>query len=147
MIAFNDAARLLDKMPRGKPVDAADRARRLARIRRLAWLLDAAVKLPGTKFRFGLNSVIGLAPAAGDAAMTAVSLYIVYEAYGQAITAPRNPGGITAGTSSGNQGRMNSTVGQIDNKLLNQEKSRPTLPGQAPSPSQAQPGGTASTPH
>ena len=66
---------------------------------------------------------------------------------GQATTAPRNPGGITAGTNSGNQGRMNSTVGQIDNKLLNQEKSRPTLPGQAPSPSQAQPGGTASTPH
>ena len=81
MIAFNDASRFLDKMPRGKPIDAADRARRLARIRRLAWLLDAAVKLPGTKFRFGLNSVIGLAPAAGDAAMTAVSLYIVYEAY------------------------------------------------------------------
>ncbi len=81
MIAFNDASRFFDKMPRGKPVDAADRARRLARIRRLAWLLDAAVKLPGTRFRFGLNSVIGLAPAAGDAAMTAVSLYIVYEAY------------------------------------------------------------------
>ena len=81
MIAFNDASRLFDKMPRGRPIDAADRARRLARIRRLAWLLDAAVRVPGTKFRFGLNSVIGLAPAAGDAAMTAVSLYIVYEAY------------------------------------------------------------------
>ena len=66
---------------------------------------------------------------------------------GQATTAPRNPGGITAGTNSGDQGRINNTVGQIDNKLLNQEKSRPTLPGQAPSPSQAQPGGTASTPH
>ena len=81
MIAFNDASRFFDKIPRDKPVDVADRARRLARIRRLAWLLDAAVKLPGTRFRFGLNSVIGLAPAAGDAAMTAVSLYIVYEAY------------------------------------------------------------------
>ena len=79
MIAF-DASRF-DKTIQGKPIDAADRARRLARIRRLAWLLDAAVRLPGTRFRFGLNSVIGLAPAAGDAAMTAVSLYIVYEAY------------------------------------------------------------------
>lgn len=59
----------------------ADAARRLARIRRLAWLLDSAIKLPGTRFRFGLNSVIGLTPAAGDAAMAAVSLYIVYEAY------------------------------------------------------------------
>ena len=61
--------------------DTADRARRLARIRRLAWLLDAAVRLPGTKFRFGLNSVVGLTPAVGDAAMTAISMYIVYEAY------------------------------------------------------------------
>ena len=66
---------------------------------------------------------------------------------GKATTAPRNPGGITAGTNPGNQGRMNSTVGQIDSKLLNQEKSRPNLPGQAPSPSQTMPGGTASTPH
>lgn len=66
---------------------------------------------------------------------------------GQATTAPRNPGGITAGTNPGNQQRMNSTVGQIDSKLLNQERNRPPLPGQAPSPSQTQPGGTASTPH
>ena len=79
MIAFD--ANRLGKTVQGKPIDAADRARRLARIRRLAWLLDAAIRLPGTRFRFGLNSVIGLAPAAGDAAMTAVSLYIVYEAY------------------------------------------------------------------
>ena len=65
----------------GAPADPADRARRLARIRRLAWLLDAALRVPGTRFRFGLNSLIGLAPAAGDAAMTAVSLYIIYEAH------------------------------------------------------------------
>lgn len=65
----------------GPPHSAAERARRLARIRRLAWLLDSAVRLPGTKFRFGLNSILGLTPAAGDAAMAAVSLYIVYEAY------------------------------------------------------------------
>jgi len=65
----------------GAPLSAADRARRLARVRRLAWLLDAAVKVPGTKFRFGLNTVVGAAPGVGDAAMAAVSLYIVYEAY------------------------------------------------------------------
>ncbi|WP_419730410.1 DUF4112 domain-containing protein [Lichenicola sp.] len=61
--------------------EMADRARRLARIRRLAWVLDAALRVPGTKFRFGLNSVVGLTPALGDAAMTAISMYIVYEAY------------------------------------------------------------------
>ena len=53
---------------------------RIARLRRLAWIVDAAFKLPGSRFRFGLNSVIGLTPAAGDALLTAISLYIVYEA-------------------------------------------------------------------
>jgi hypothetical protein len=57
--------------------------------------------------------------------------------------APRNPGGVSAGTLPANQGKMNDTVGQIDNKLLNEEKTRPSLPGQSPSPSQTQPGGTA----
>jgi hypothetical protein len=57
-----------------------DVAARLGRLRRLAWILDAAARLPGTKFRFGLNGLIGLAPGIGDAAMGAVSLYIVYEA-------------------------------------------------------------------
>ncbi len=36
--------------------------------------------MPGTRFRFGLDSIFGLAPVAGDAAMAAVSLYIVWEA-------------------------------------------------------------------
>ena len=53
---------------------------KIARLRRLAWLIDGAFKLPGSRFRFGLNSVIGLTPAAGDALLTAISLYIVYEA-------------------------------------------------------------------
>jgi len=57
-----------------------DAGRRLARIRRLAWLIDGAFRLPFTRFRFGLNSVIGLAPGAGDAVLAALSLYIVYEA-------------------------------------------------------------------
>jgi hypothetical protein len=53
---------------------------RIERLRRLAWLIDAAGRVPGTRFRFGLNSVIGLAPGAGDAVLALISLYIVYEA-------------------------------------------------------------------
>ena len=53
---------------------------KIARLRRLAWVIDGAFKLPGSRFRFGLNSIIGLTPAAGDALLTAISLYIVYEA-------------------------------------------------------------------
>jgi hypothetical protein len=55
-------------------------AARLKRIKRLAWLVDAAFVLPGTKFRFGLNSLIGLAPGAGDAVLGVVSLYIIHQA-------------------------------------------------------------------
>jgi hypothetical protein len=53
---------------------------KIERLRRLAWPIDAVGRVPGTRFRFGLNSVIGLAPGAGDAVLTLISLYIVYEA-------------------------------------------------------------------
>ena len=53
---------------------------RLKKLRRVAWLVDGAFRLPGTRFRFGLNSLIGLTPAAGDAVLAAISLYIVNEA-------------------------------------------------------------------
>ena len=59
----------------------AEAARRLARLRRLAWLMDGAFRLPGSKFRFGLNSLLGLPPGAGDALLGLISLYIVYEGY------------------------------------------------------------------
>ncbi len=53
---------------------------RLARLRKLAWLLDAQFLLPGTRFRFGINGLLGLAPGAGDVVVGLVSLYIVNEA-------------------------------------------------------------------
>lgn len=65
---------------------AAHATTRLARLRRLAWLIDAQFSLPGTKFRFGLNALVGLAPGIGDVVMGLASLYIVYEA--RAMGAP-----------------------------------------------------------
>ncbi|PPQ27887.1 DUF4112 domain-containing protein [Rhodopila globiformis] len=59
---------------------ASDVTARLARLRRLAWMIDAVFLLPGTRFRFGLNSVIGLLPVGGDTVLGAISLYIIYEA-------------------------------------------------------------------
>ncbi len=58
----------------------SDAAARIARFRRLAWLLDAQFGLPGTRFRFGVNSLFGLAPVAGDVALGLVSLYLIWEA-------------------------------------------------------------------
>lgn len=59
---------------------------RLQRLRRLAWLVDGVFRIPGTRFRFGLNSLIGLTPAAGDALLALISLYIVYEGYSLGVT-------------------------------------------------------------
>lgn len=60
-----------------------------ATLRRLRWLanfLDTAVRLPGG-FRFGADSLIGLAPVAGDVATAAIACYFVYE--GKRLGLPR----------------------------------------------------------
>ena len=57
------------------------RGSRIARIDALATLLDTALVIPGTGIRFGLDGLIGLFPVIGDAITTALSLFIVHEAY------------------------------------------------------------------
>ncbi|MEQ8960732.1 MAG: DUF4112 domain-containing protein, partial [Coleofasciculus sp. C2-GNP5-27] len=52
----------------------------LRRLRRLSNLLDNAIPIPGTPWRFGLDPVLGLLPGAGDFLGTAFSAYIVLEA-------------------------------------------------------------------
>jgi hypothetical protein len=54
---------------------------RLARIERIAAIMDTAFAIPGTRIRFGADSIIGLAPGVGDAVTTAVSAYLIYEAH------------------------------------------------------------------
>lgn len=54
--------------------------RKVLRVHRLARLWDARWRLPGTNFRFGLDSVVGLIPGIGDLLCAGVSLYIVREA-------------------------------------------------------------------
>lgn len=51
---------------------------RLARIQRIASLMDAEFRVAGV--RFGLDSLIGLMPAFGDAIGGLISLYIIWEA-------------------------------------------------------------------
>ena len=68
---------------------ATDTASRLARLRRLAWMIDGVFSLPGTRFRFGLNSVIGMLPVGGDAVLGAISLYIIYEAAQLGVPKPK----------------------------------------------------------
>ncbi|MEQ9314593.1 MAG: DUF4112 domain-containing protein [Henriciella sp.] len=49
-------------------------------IDRLATLLDAQFRLPGTGMRFGLDTIIGLIPGIGDALTGGLGLYIVHRA-------------------------------------------------------------------
>ncbi len=51
------------------------------RVAALAVLLDSAFVIPGTSVRVGLDPLVGLIPAAGDAISAAASLYIVYEGW------------------------------------------------------------------
>jgi hypothetical protein len=54
--------------------------RRLDRLRRLARVWDAAIRIPGTPFAIGLDPLLGLVPGAGDALGAGVALWIVLQA-------------------------------------------------------------------
>ena len=58
--------------------DAVDEAA-VQRMRFVAHLLDDSIRLPGTKFKIGLDPIIGVLPVAGDAVAAALSGYIVLE--------------------------------------------------------------------
>ncbi len=58
-----------------------DRARRIERLRKLAVLMDSSIRVPGLKFKVGLDPIIGLMPGVGDIITTGISAYIVYEGY------------------------------------------------------------------
>jgi uncharacterized protein DUF4112 len=57
-------------------------------LRQLARLLDAAVRVPGTNIRFGLDAVLGLIPGAGDIAGGILSTFIIVQA--AKLGAPRS---------------------------------------------------------
>ncbi|HEY9878210.1 MAG TPA: DUF4112 domain-containing protein [Leptolyngbyaceae cyanobacterium] len=59
-------------------MDTVARLKNLNRIRRISRLMDTAIGLPGTKFRIGLDPILGLVPGAGDLISTGVSAYILY---------------------------------------------------------------------
>lgn len=55
-----------------------ERLTTLNRIRKFSRLMDSAFGIPGTKFRIGLDPIIGLVPGAGDLVDTAFSAYLIY---------------------------------------------------------------------
>ncbi len=59
-------------------MNTVERLATLNRIRKLSRLMDTAIGIPGTKFRIGLDPIIGLVPGAGDVITTLFSAYIIY---------------------------------------------------------------------
>ncbi|MEI9803659.1 MAG: DUF4112 domain-containing protein [Pseudolabrys sp.] len=60
----------------------------VARLDALAKLFDTAFLLPGTNIRFGMESIMRLVPGIGDAAASALSCWLLYEAHRLDIPKP-----------------------------------------------------------
>ncbi len=50
------------------------------RLRRLSQLLDNAIPIPGTRYRVGIDPILGLLPGGGDTLTGALGAYIIIEA-------------------------------------------------------------------
>nr|WP_245190745.1 DUF4112 domain-containing protein [Jannaschia formosa] len=59
---------------------ASSIAARLDRLERLAAGMDSRFRIPGTRIRFGWDSIIGLVPGLGDVATLGPAGYILLEA-------------------------------------------------------------------
>lgn len=63
------------------PGPSADEVRALvAFVDKTAWWLDDCLTIPGTRFRFGLDAIVGLIPLAGDALALGVSALTITRA-------------------------------------------------------------------
>lgn len=60
--------------------DTDSKLAKLQRLRKLSDLWDRSIGVPGTKFRVGLESLIGLLPVGGDFIGILMSTYILFQA-------------------------------------------------------------------
>jgi len=68
-------------------LDAAERDR-LERLRRLGYLLDNSIPIPGTAYRIGLETIVGLVPGLGDLVGGGFSAWLILQA--ARLGAPRS---------------------------------------------------------
>jgi hypothetical protein len=62
------------------PTPPSGSAGRIARLRRVAELYDAGLRIPGTNLRIGLDPLIGLVPGLGDLIGAGVAVWVLVEA-------------------------------------------------------------------
>ena len=66
--------------PVDKDLTAGSEEDHLRRLDKLSRLLDNAFAIPGTRFRIGLDGILGLIPGIGDATGAALSIYVIVQA-------------------------------------------------------------------
>ncbi len=65
----------------GPPTKTVDLSKTRDQLDQLAWLLDNCFKIPGTKWRFGLEAILGLVPGAGDIISGLMGLFLLLRAF------------------------------------------------------------------
>jgi hypothetical protein len=64
------------------------RSERIERLKKFAWWLDACLVIPGTQFRIGIESIVGLIPGIGDVLGALSSGFLVFEAWRMRVSSP-----------------------------------------------------------
>ena len=70
-----DYQRIAGQLPVGRDPASVRR-----RIEAMEGLLERAFAVPGTNFRFGMDSIVGLVPVVGDVVTAAMGAWLVWEA-------------------------------------------------------------------
>ena len=78
----------VDSRGRVQSVEAQEAHEARERLRKLAWLFDSSIPIPGTRLTVGLDALIGLIPVLGDLIGVALSSLILAEA--NRLGAPRS---------------------------------------------------------
>jgi hypothetical protein len=68
----------ISPQPSDQPIEAQTSS--IRRLRRLSYLLDDVIRIPGTPYRIGIDPLLDVLPIGGDFLGTAFSVYIVLEA-------------------------------------------------------------------
>jgi hypothetical protein len=61
---------------------------RIERLRTLTRLLDSAMQVPGTRYRIGLDAIVGVVPGIGDIIGAFFSAYLVWQAARMGVSTP-----------------------------------------------------------
>jgi hypothetical protein len=78
----------VDSRGRVQSVEAPEAHEARERLKKLAWLFDSSIPIPGTRLTVGLDALIGLIPVLGDLIGVALSSFILAEA--NRLGAPRS---------------------------------------------------------